>query len=135
VACAADFIEALPRGYQTPLGERGSKLSVGQRQRLNIARAILKNAPILLLDEPTAALDAQTELAVLENLAAWGRERVIIMVTHRLSTIRRADQIVFLRDGRVAESGSHAELIARGGAYRRLVELEESAAPLGATGG
>jgi ABC-type multidrug transport system fused ATPase/permease subunit len=95
----------------------------------------VKNAPILLLDEPTATLDAQTELAVLENLAAWGRERVIVMVTHRLSTIRRADQIVFLRDGRVAESGSHSELLARGGAYRRLVELEGSAAPFGATGG
>jgi ABC-type multidrug transport system fused ATPase/permease subunit len=135
VACAAEFIEALPHGYDTVLGERGSKLSVGQRQRLNIARAILKDAPILLLDEPTAALDAETELAVLENLAAWGRARVIIMVTHRLSTIRRADQVVFLRDGRVVECGSHAELMARGGAYRRLVEMEEAAAPFVAAGG
>jgi ABC-type multidrug transport system fused ATPase/permease subunit len=114
------------------LGERGSKLSVGQRQRLNIARAVLKDTPIVLFDEPTAALDAETEHAVLRNLAAWGAQRVIIIVTHRLSTIRQADQIVFLRDGRVVECGSHAELMTRSGAYRHLVEVEEAAAPLAA---
>ncbi|MEE9280558.1 MAG: ABC transporter ATP-binding protein [Myxococcota bacterium] len=126
VACADRFIEALPGGYDTALGERGSKLSSGQRQRLSIARAIIKDTPILVLDEPTAALDAETELAVLANLAGWGRGRAIFLVTHRLSTIRRADQIIFLRDGTVQESGSHDDLVALpGGAYRSFVELEE----------
>jgi ABC-type multidrug transport system fused ATPase/permease subunit len=134
VACAAEFIEALPQGYDTVLGERGSKLSVGQRQRLNIARAVLKDTSILLLDEPTAALDAETELRVLRNLEEWGRARAIVIITHRLSTIRRSGQIVVLRDGRVAECGSHSELMARRGAYRRLVDLEEFTAPLRATG-
>jgi ABC-type multidrug transport system fused ATPase/permease subunit len=125
VACANRFIEALPEGYDTLLGERGAKLSTGQRQRLSIARALIKDAPILILDEPTAALDAETEMAVLANLARWGRERAIFLVTHRLSTIRRADQIVMLRDGRVAECGTHRELMSLpGGLYRELVELE-----------
>jgi ABC-type multidrug transport system fused ATPase/permease subunit len=128
VACAADFIDAQPAGYDTPLGERGARLSTGQRQRLSIARAIIKDSPILVLDEPTASLDAETELQVMQNLAAWGRGRAIFLVTHRLSTIRRADQIVYLRDGQVLESGSHAELMERAeGAYRRFVDLERSA--------
>jgi ATP-binding cassette subfamily C protein CydCD len=125
LACAAAFIEALPLGYETPLGERGAKLSTGQRQRLSIARAVLKDAPVLLLDEPTASLDAETEQQVLANLAAWGRRRVILLVTHRLSTVRLADQIVALDAGRSVEIGSHRELMAvAGGAYRRLVEAE-----------
>lgn len=128
VACAHEFIAELPRGYDTLLGERGAKLSTGQRQRLSIARAVLKDTPILILDEPTAALDAETELQVLENLSAWGRGRAIFVITHRLSTIRRADQIVYLREGRVVERGTHAELMRRpGGAYRVFVELEEEA--------
>ncbi|MCG8587988.1 MAG: ABC transporter ATP-binding protein/permease [Proteobacteria bacterium] len=125
VACAHEFIERLPQGYDTLLGERGTKLSTGQRQRLSIARALVKDAPILVLDEPTAALDAETELRVLANLSAWGRGRCIFLITHRLSTIRRADQIAFLVDGRVAEMGSHDDLMGRAeGAYRRLVEAE-----------
>lgn len=134
VACADEFIDKLPHGYDTMLGERGSKLSVGQRQRLNIARAVLKDTSILLLDEPTAALDAETELRVLRNLEEWGRERAIVIITHRLSTIRRSGQIVVLRDGRVAECGSHTELMAHRGVYKRLVDLEEFTAPLLATG-
>ena len=135
MACATEFIEALPQGYDTPLGERGTKLSSGQRQRLSIARAILKNTPILVLDEPTAALDAETEMLVLRNLAEWGRGRAIFLITHRLSTIRLANQIAYLRDGRIIERGSHAELMARpGGAYRTFVELEEQPA-LAAGGG
>ncbi len=119
---------ALPDGYDTLLGERGTRLSTGQRQRLSIARAIVKDTPILILDEPTASLDAETELHVLDNLARWGKDRVIFLITHRLSTIRRADRIAYLKDGRVLESGSHDELAARpGGAYRRLVEAEDSA--------
>ena len=133
VACAQEFIEKLPQGYDTLLGERGTKLSSGQRQRLSIARAVLKDAPILVLDEPTASLDAETEMQVLGNLARWGRGRAIFLITHRLSTIRRAGQILYLADGRVVEIGSHAELVAReDSAYRRLVELET--APTG-TGG
>lgn len=139
VACADEFIEAQVDGYDTMLGERGAKLSTGQRQRLSIARAIIKDAPILILDEPTASLDAETELRVLQNLAEWGRGRAIFLITHRLSTIRRADQIVYLRDGAVIEAGSHDSLLdRRSGAYRRFVELEadpEAAAPLAAQKG
>jgi ABC-type multidrug transport system fused ATPase/permease subunit len=124
VACAEDFVEALPEGYDTLLGERGTKLSTGQRQRLSIARAVLKDARILILDEPTAALDAETELAVLERLAAWGQGRLIFLITHRLSTIRRADQILLLTGGRIAEAGTHESLLAKGGAYAALVARE-----------
>ena len=101
--------------------------STGQRQRISIARAIVKDPPVLVLDEPTASLDAQTELELMECLGEWGRGRAIFIVTHRLSTIRRADQIVYLRDGRVLEAGSHDALMARDdGAYRRFVELERA---------
>lgn len=125
VACADDFIAALPNGYDTPLGERATKLSSGQRQRIVIARAVVKNAPILILDEPTAALDAETELAVLDNLKAWGRGRCIFLITHRLSTIRRADTVAYLRDGRLRETGKHDALMAQpDGAYRRFVNAE-----------
>ena len=138
VAAADRFVEDLHDGYDTMLGERGTKLSTGQRQRLSIARAVLKDTPILVLDEPTAALDAETELRVLQNLSEWGRGRAIFLVTHRLSTIRRADQILYLRGGRLVEAGSHEELTARrDGAFRRFVELEEppGTAPALAGGG
>lgn len=125
VACADDFITDLPQGYDTLLGERGAKLSSGQRQRLSIARSVLKGADILVLDEPTASLDAETELALLDNLASWGRERTILQVTHRLATIRRADRIVVIEAGCVAESGSHEELMAEEGVYHDLVLAEE----------
>ncbi|HIK86803.1 MAG TPA: ABC transporter ATP-binding protein [Myxococcales bacterium] len=125
VACAGDFISDLPEGYDTLLGERGAKLSSGQRQRLSIARAVLKSADILVLDEPTASLDAETELALLNNLAVWGRERIILQVTHRLATIQKADQIVVIEAGRVVESGSHADLMEGDGVYRRLVLAEK----------
>ena len=125
VACAEEFIEAQEDGYDTLLGERGTKLSTGQRQRLSIARAVLKDTPILILDEPTAALDAETELRVMRNLAEWGRGRLIFLITHRLSTIRQADQILVLRDGVIAEYGPHDELVRRNeGVYRALIETE-----------
>ncbi len=129
VACATEFVRALPDGFDTELGERGSKLSAGQRQRLSIARAVVRDTPVLILDEPTAALDAETEQAVLRNLADWGRERVILLVTHRLSTIRNADQIVFLGGGRIVERGAHDELMGRAdGHYRAFVAAESVAA-------
>ncbi|MBW2422468.1 MAG: ABC transporter ATP-binding protein, partial [Deltaproteobacteria bacterium] len=129
VACADAFITNHAEGYDTALGERGTKLSTGQRQRLSIARAIIKDAPVLVLDEPTASLDAETELRLLRNLGEWGRGRAIFLITHRLSTIRQADRIVYLREGRVVEQGSHDELMRReDGAYRRFVELEQGRA-------
>lgn len=137
VACADGFIEGLQSGYDTELGERGGKLSTGQRQRLSIARAIVRDTPILILDEPTASLDAQTEHQVLANLREWGREKVVLIITHRLSTIRDADQIAFLEDGRIVELGPHDDLMAaRDGRYRRFVKAEsggQSAAEAGGT--
>jgi len=129
VAGADDFIEALADGYDTVLGERGAKLSTGQRQRVSIARAILKDTPILILDEPTAALDAETELRVMDNLAQWGNGRAVFIITHRLSTIRRADQVAFISEGELLECDSHDALMTvEGGAYRKLVDTEEAAA-------
>jgi ABC-type multidrug transport system fused ATPase/permease subunit len=122
IACADEFVERLPEGYDTLLGERGTRLSTGQRQRLGIARALLKDTPILILDEPTASLDAETESRLLANLAVWGRGRVLFVVTHRLNTIRHADRILVLRDGRVVEQGSHDALMERPESlYRDLV--------------
>ena len=114
----------MPIKYDTPLGERATKLSSGQRQRIVIARAIIKDAPILILDEPTAALDAETELRVLDNLKQWGENRSIFLITHRLSTIRQADKVVYLRDGIVLAQGTHDELVAETSAYREFVEAE-----------
>ena len=127
IACADGFINALPKGYETELGERGNKLSSGQRQRLSIARAVVRDTPILILDEPTAALDAETEHQVLENIADWGADRVVFLITHRLSTIRSADQIAFLEDGRIVEHGTHNELMSQPQSrYRRFVSAEAS---------
>ena len=119
-AQAHDFIATLPAGYDTSVGERGVKLSVGQQQRISIARAFLKNAPILLLDEPTSALDANTEAGFLTSLEALMEGRTVVIVAHRLSTIRSADRIYVLDQGRIAESGTHHDLIALGGSYRSL---------------
>lgn len=123
-ALADEFIEALPQGYETIIGERGVKLSGGQRQRLAIARALLKNAPILILDEATSHLDTESELLVQRALANLMAGRTVIVIAHRISTIRRADKIVVMDRGRVCETGTHADLVTRGGVYQRLHKLQ-----------
>jgi ATP-binding cassette subfamily B protein/subfamily B ATP-binding cassette protein MsbA len=123
-ANAHEFIASLPDGYDTVLGERGETLSGGQRQRLAIARALLKDAPILVLDEPTSALDAETEASLLQALERLMTGRTTFVIAHRLSTIRRADRIVVLRDGEVVEAGTHAELLASPALYARLHDLQ-----------
>jgi ATP-binding cassette subfamily B protein/subfamily B ATP-binding cassette protein MsbA len=116
-ANAHEFITRLPNGYQTVIGERGATLSGGERQRISIARALLKNAPVLILDEPTSALDVVTEGGLLDALERLAQGRATFIIAHRLSTIRRADRIVAIEEGQIAESGTHDELLARGGVY------------------
>jgi ATP-binding cassette, subfamily B, bacterial MsbA len=123
-AAAHDFIMALPEGYDTNVGEHGGRLSGGQRQRIAIARAMLKDAPILLLDEATSALDAESEMQVQLALARLMKDRTTIVIAHRLATVRDADDIYVLDEGRVVEHGRHAELLARGGLYARLCRIQ-----------
>ena len=123
-ALAHDFIVDLPNGYDTVIGERGIFLSGGQRQRLAIARAVLIDAPVLVLDEATSALDAESEQLVQRAIANLIRDRTTIVIAHRLSTVRRADLIVVMERGQIIEQGTHAELLARGGQYQRLYELQ-----------
>lgn len=123
-AFAHDFIMDLPSGYDTIIGERGIFLSGGQRQRLAIARAILMNVPVLILDEATSALDAESEQLVQRAIANLVRDRTTIVIAHRLSTVRRADNIVVMEAGRIIEQGTHKDLLARGGQYQRLYEMQ-----------
>ena len=127
VACMDDYVGGLPNGLDTILSDRGGKLSTGQRQRLSIARAVVRDTPILVLDEPTAALDAATEHRVMQNLAEWGEGRAIFLITHRISTIRRADNILYLDRGRIVESGDHETLLGVDqGRYRAFVDAESN---------
>jgi subfamily B ATP-binding cassette protein MsbA len=130
-AHAHEFIVMMDRGYDTLIGERGQRLSGGQRQRLAIARALLRDAPILILDEATSALDAESEMLVQDALTTLMQHRTSVVIAHRLSTVRRADRIVVLEGGRVVESGTHETLLASGGAYAKLYELQLEDEPAG----
>ncbi|HHU01458.1 MAG TPA: ATP-binding cassette domain-containing protein, partial [Bacteroidales bacterium] len=124
VANAHDFIMETDNGYDTVIGDRGSKLSGGQRQRISIARAVLRNPPIMILDEATSALDTESELLVqqaLENLMA---NRTSIVIAHRLSTVRNADMICVFHEGEIVETGTHEELLSKGGMYKKLHSLQ-----------
>lgn len=126
IANAHDFITQTERGYETVIGERGSKLSGGQRQRLSIARAVLKNPPILIMDEATSALDSESEKLVQEALFNLMKNRTSLVIAHRLSTIQHADEIIVVQEGRIIERGTHGELIGRDGLYRKLSEIQKT---------
>ena len=122
-----DFISRLPEGYATRVGDIGGRLSGGERQRISIARAMLKDPAIVILDEPTAALDTESEVAVQGAIDALVRDRTVIVVAHRLSTIAAADQILVIDGGRVVEAGRHGELLADNGRYARMWQAQQSA--------
>ena len=125
-AHAMEFIDKLPEGLETNVGENGSRLSGGQRQRIAIARALLKNAPILIMDEATSALDSQSEQHVQAALEALRKNRTAIIIAHRLSTIENADRIVVMAKGRIIEVGNHQDLVSKGGAYAALYQAQFS---------
>ena len=124
MALAHEFIEKMPEGYKSRIGEKGTRLSGGERQRLAIARAILKNAPILILDEATSALDVESEQYVQAALANLMKGRTVFVIAHRLSTVRKASRIAVMEDGTITEIGTHDELMQQSGTYRRLYDLQ-----------
>src|SRR6202011_1230991 len=124
LANADEFISRMPDGYDSAIGERGLTLSGGQRQRIGIARALIRNNPILILDEPTAALDAESEHLVIQALERLMAGRTVITIAHRLSTLRNAHKIIVIKDGVVAEDGTHEELLELGGVYAQLHHLQ-----------
>ena len=123
-----EFVQRLPQGYDTPIGENGAKLSGGERQRISIARALLKDAPIVLLDEATASLDVENETKVQGALSRLLQGKTVLVIAHRMRTVAGADHIVVLEDGHVAQQGAPAELMEQGGLYRRMVELQSQSA-------
>lgn len=135
LANAHEFISKMPHGYDAPVGERGLTLSGGQRQRIGIARAIIRNSAILILDEPTAALDTESEELVMNALENLMKGRTAITIAHRLSTIRNSDKIIVMNDGQVVDEGTHDELLARGGLYAELnhIQLRPSGSPVAST--
>ena len=122
-----DFISALPQGYDTVIGEGGGTLSGGEKQRISIARAILKNAPIIILDEATASIDPENEHLIQSAISELTKGKTIITIAHRLATIEHADQILVVEDGRIAEKGTHSELISQDGVYKRFIQIIEQA--------
>jgi len=130
MAGAHEFISTLPRGYDSYIGERGVKLSGGQKQRISIARALMKNAPVLILDDALSAVDTDTEERILTRLKALRKDKTTLIIAHRISTIQHADHILVLEDGKAAEYGSHEELMALGGLYRSLWEKQQLEAQL-----
>jgi ATP-binding cassette subfamily B protein len=124
LAEAAGFIDGLPQGHNTLVGERGQRLSGGQRQRIALARAILKDAPVLVLDEATAAVDNDTEAAIQRSLERITQNRTTVVIAHRLSTVRHADRIVVMENGMIVEQGCHDELLALGGVYQNLWQVQ-----------
>jgi subfamily B ATP-binding cassette protein MsbA len=124
MADAHDFIRKLSQGYDTIIGEQGVMLSGGQRQRISIARALLKNAPILILDEATSSLDTESEREVQEALDRLMEKRTVLVIAHRLSTVRHVDRILVLSEGRIVEEGAHKALMAKGGEYKKLYDLQ-----------
>ena len=127
-AACHDFILSLPDGYQTKIGEGGASLSGGERQRISLARAIIKDAPIIILDEATANVDPENEEALMQAIHSLTKDKTIIMIAHRLKTVERADQIVVLDKGRIVEQGKHRELLAKQGLYSRFIQERRSAA-------
>ena len=123
-----EFVRRLPKGYDTPIGENGARLSGGERQRISIARALLKDAPIVLLDEATASLDVENETKVQEALSRLLAGKTVLVIAHRMRTVEAADKIVVLADGKVAEQGSPSELMAKRGLFHRMVELQRQSA-------
>ncbi len=128
IACADDFIQRLPLGYDTVITERGTNLSGGERQRIALARALLKDAPVLILDEPTSSLDAHTEAEIFEGLSKYLKGRTSFIISHRLTTIRSADLILSLENGRIVERGTHEVLVDGRGVYARLYRSQNIAA-------
>ena len=126
-ACCHEFISALPEGYHTLVGEGGATLSGGERQRISIARAILKDAPIIILDEATASVDPENERELQAAIAELTKDKTILMIAHRLSTVRNADQILVLDKGRIVQRGTHRELMEEQGLYRRFIQMREAA--------